>query len=43
MSEVLKFVKPDYKLSDIDKQFLELEGQKRQIEEQARLIRSKDG
>ena len=43
MSEVLKFVKPDYKLSDTDKQFLELEEQKRQIEEQARLTRSKDG
>lgn len=43
MSEVLKFVKPDYKLSDTDKQFLELEEQKRQIEDQARLIRSKDG
>ena len=43
MPEVLKFVKPDYKLSDTDKQFLELEERKRQIEEQARLIRSKDG
>jgi len=43
MPEVLKFVKPDYKLSDIDRQFLELEEQKRQIEEQAKLIRSKDG
>ena len=42
MAEVLKFTKPQ-ELSEVDKQYLELERQQHQIREQAKLIRGDNG
>ena len=42
MAEVLKFTKPE-KLSEVDKQYLELERQQELIKEQAKLIRGDNG
>jgi len=42
MAEVLKFTKPQ-ELSEVDKQYLELERQQELIREQAKLIRGDNG
>tara|TARA_R110000822_G_scaffold18919_3_gene62031 strand:- start:325 stop:456 length:132 start_codon:yes stop_codon:yes gene_type:complete len=43
MSEVIEFNKPEENLSELDKQFLELERQQKKIQLQARLIRDRNG